>query len=118
MAVELTDGFWEDCPTDGALLLKPLCFGEAAGVGGAAVAEMDGVHHSVAVEKVVTGDGLEKRVSAVAEVDAVNEGRDAAFYRKVMMGLLLANRGEIAGDLDGGVGGLWERVTALKHVNN
>uniref|UniRef100_J3NF28 Uncharacterized protein n=1 Tax=Oryza brachyantha TaxID=4533 RepID=J3NF28_ORYBR len=82
VAVELADGLGEDGAAEGALLLEPRRLGEAAGVGlGGAVADADGVDHAVAVEQVVTGGGLEVRVGAVARVDAIDEGRDAARHR-------------------------------------
>ncbi|KAF7063222.1 hypothetical protein CFC21_069743 [Triticum aestivum] len=117
VAVELANGLRENRPPNGALLGEAGGLGEAAGVGlGGAVADADGVDHAVAVEEVVPGRGLEAGVGAVACVDAVDEGRDAAGDRERAHGGLLADGGEVAGDLHGGVGRARQRVGPLQDI--
>ncbi len=57
---------------------EPLGLHEAVAVVRTAVLEADHVQHAVAIEGVVTADGLVNRVLRVAQVDAVDVGRDAA----------------------------------------
>ncbi|GER45101.1 protein kinase superfamily protein [Striga asiatica] len=105
VAVELADGFGEDGAAEGELLGEAVGLGEAAGVGGGGgVVEGDGVDHAVSVEEVVAGEGLEEGVGAVAEVDAADGVGDLAGDGEGVADGLLGDGGEVAGDLDVGVG--------------
>jgi len=119
VAVELANGLGEDGASDRALLGEARGLREAAGVGlGDAVAYPQRVHHAVAVEQVVPGDGVEAGVGAVARVDAVDEGRDAAGDGELAHGRPLPDGREVAGDLHGRVGGAGQPVGPLQDVGN
>lgn len=115
MAVQFADRFGEGGLPDGAFLAEALCLGVPACVGGGAVPEVDSVHHPVPVEEVMPGDRLEEGIGAVADVDAVDERRDATLHREIVGRGVLVDWGEITGDLDGRIGSLGQRVWPLEH---
>ena len=76
--VKLSDSFRKYWSSDASFLTKPLGLREAAGIRSFPLFEADGVHHSVAVEEMVSGGRREERVRTVTDVDAVKERRNAA----------------------------------------
>jgi hypothetical protein len=119
VAVQLADGLGEDGAADLALLPEPRRLREPARVRlGGAVADPQRVHHAVAVEQVVARHGVEAGVGAVARVHAVDEGGDAARDRELVDGQALADRREVAGDLDRRVNRLGQPVGTLQHAGH
>jgi hypothetical protein len=55
---------------------------------------MRGMQHAVAVEGVVHAVGLEPGIGAIAQVDAVQVGRDLAFDLEFVKHVFLENGGE------------------------
>lgn len=71
------------------------------------------MYHSVPVEEMVAGDGLVERVGPISDVYALDALRDSPRHREGLPDGLLRDGGEVAGDLDAGVGGLRKRMLPL-----
>ena len=78
VAMELADCLGEHWFAQLALLHESLRLGETTCVACGAVGEFNGVDHAVAVEKVVSGFGVEQWVGAVTEIDAIDGVGDGA----------------------------------------